>query len=430
MPSSPDFVNPDTHRDHDIGVIIGWLDELFHEERDSYNMLLACRGTAAQKLLDLLQDALDYDPYFSSISRRRLFTALKRLSGASGLHPRCFPLPDLQLGKQVAGGNFGDVYSGSLHGQNVAIKMMRIFGETDINMALQNFGREAIIWRQLSHPNLLPFFGLYYHDGRLCLVSPWMENGDIRTFLNESICNIDSRVSSILDVALGLKHLHGKHVIHGDLKTANILVTSSHRACIADFGLSSTATAISSFQFTHSSNRPRGGTVRYQAPELLRGGHNNTESDVYAFACVAYELLTQQPPFAELRLEVAVITKILEGSRPAKPTSHLKTTQLHRLWDLIQDCWKEQPEMRPTADQIVQQLMGPAIQAQTTLSSADWDETFTSKFRRSLHREPPLPSIPEIERMIRGDGESSRGSRKRLPTLSTVIGVQRGSRRA
>ena len=71
---------------------------------------------------------------------------------------------------------------------------------------------------------------------------------------------------------------------------ANVFVTSSFRACIADFGLSSIVVGMSSIQLTDSSMRARGGTLRYQAPELLKGGHNDSESDVFALACVAYEV--------------------------------------------------------------------------------------------------------------------------------------------
>jgi serine/threonine protein kinase len=64
---------------------------------------------------------------------------------------------------------------------------------------IQEFGREALIWRQLCHPNLLPFFGLYYLDNRLCLVSPWMENGNVMEFLKKAppSANRLSLVSSV-----------------------------------------------------------------------------------------------------------------------------------------------------------------------------------------------------------------------------------------
>lgn len=51
---------------------------------------------------------------------------------------------------------------------------------------MQQFSREAILWGQLSHRNLLPFYGIYRYRGRLCLVSPWIEHGHIREFLERN----------------------------------------------------------------------------------------------------------------------------------------------------------------------------------------------------------------------------------------------------
>jgi len=58
------------------------------------------------------------------------------------------------------------------------------------------------------------------------------------------------------------------------------------------------------------------------------------------------------------------------------------------LWDLLQDCWHKNPELRPTAGQIVERLAGPLIQATTIQSTTDWDETFSSKFRNSVEARP------------------------------------------
>ncbi|KAJ7926315.1 kinase-like domain-containing protein, partial [Mycena leptocephala] len=213
--------------------------------------------------------------------------ALLRLSRESGLHPRCCALSGLQkIGQQVTGGGFGDIWRGLVRGQGVCVKIMRIFEESDIQAVLKEFSREALIWRQLCHPNVLPFFGLYYLGTRLCLVSPWMENGHIMKFLtNKNPTNTD-RLSLILDIALALQYLHEKDVVHGDLKGLNILVTPSGRACIADFGVSTIVNAMT-MKFTHSTANSRAGTARYQAPELFRGeSQNHFGSDVYAFACV------------------------------------------------------------------------------------------------------------------------------------------------
>ncbi|KAJ7483070.1 kinase-like domain-containing protein, partial [Mycena galericulata] len=354
---------------------------------------------------------LDYDSNLVTINRRRIFKALIRLSGDSKLHPRCFALTGLEQERLVAGGAFGDVYTGLLRGQPVAIKVMRVFEESDIDALLKRLEltldrtlAEALIWRQLSHPNLLPFFGLYYFQTRLCLVSPWMENGHIRAFLKRESYDTDGLLSLILDVAVGLEHLHAKGVVHGDLKGDNIFVTPSRRACIADFGLSTILTPLSSIRFTHSSKRTQGGTVRYQAPELHQGGHNDHRSDVYAFGCLVYELLTGTAPFPDLYMDSAVIMAVLQGRRPSRLPSCSGNPSLDGLWNLLQNCWEETPANRPTASQIVEYPMGADIQATQIESTTNWDDSFTSKFRRCFLGHRPVPSVSEFERVIYGDG--------------------------
>ncbi|KAJ7878760.1 kinase-like domain-containing protein [Mycena olivaceomarginata] len=351
---------------------------------------------------------LDLD-FFSAV-KPMLLQALLRLCRVSGRHPRCLALPGLQkAGQQVAAGGFGDIWKGSVRGQTVSVKVMRIFQESHVQGALKEFGREALIWRQLCHPNLLPFFGIYYLGNRLCLVSPWMEYGNVMEFLTTEKPTHTERISLILDVALGLQYLHEKKIVHADLKGLNILVTSSRKACIADFGVSSIANAIT-IRFTHSTVTAKAGTARYQAPELFQV-ENTTEthygSDIYAFACVCYEILTGKIPFHELRNDMAVMMRVSQGYRPPQPKAYSCTTALDGLWELMQKCWEQDAQMRPTASEIVDCLTGPSIGAQTlTPSVPDWNEEFTFKFRRSLQAEPLLPSVTQIERMLFGDGKS------------------------
>ncbi|KAJ7614073.1 kinase-like domain-containing protein [Roridomyces roridus] len=351
---------------------------------------------------------LDYDANCAPTDRHRLFKALLRLSANSELYPRCFTLTDLGHEKLVAGGSFSDVYMGHLGGQCVGVKMMRVFGDSNIDAALKSFGREAIIWRQLSHPNLLPFYGLDKFRQRLCLVSPWMEKGHLGGFLKKEICETDRLLSLILDIALGLKHLHAMGVVHGDLKADNVLVTSSGRACIADFGLASITSSMSSIQFTPPSKASRGGSMRYQAPELHRGGYNDLRSDLYGFACVVYELLAGTVPFSELPSEMAVMFAVLEGRRPSCPPSCSGTPALEGLWALLQDCWHADPETRPTAARVVERLRGDVGASESSIQSeSDWDCTSTSRFRRLLLGKQPLPMLVEFENMVSGTGKQS-----------------------
>ncbi|KAJ7878757.1 kinase-like domain-containing protein [Mycena olivaceomarginata] len=384
----------------DVSIVVARF-VVFLRDLQSYKEFLECHGTDAQQLLDLLQDLLDLDSF--SVVKPLLFKALVRLSRFSGLHPRCLALSGLQkVGQQVTGGGFADIWKGLVRGQGVCVKIMRIFEDSNVEAVLKEFAREAVIWRQLCHPNVLPFFGIYYLDNRLCLVSPWMEYGNVLKFLAVKKPTNPERLSLILDVALGLQYLHERKIIHGDLKGLNILVTPSRRACIADFGVCSITNAMT-VRFTHTTVTARASTARYQAPELFRGeSENHLGSDVYAFACVCHEIMTEKVPFHELPNDMTVMFKVLGGHRPSRPLS-CSATALDGLWELMQKCWEERAQMRPTATEIVERLVAPSIAAQPTPFNADWSDEFTSKFRRSQQAEPLLPSVTQIEHMLFGE---------------------------
>ncbi|KAF8179042.1 hypothetical protein K438DRAFT_1843469, partial [Mycena galopus ATCC 62051] len=404
----PTKIRPDARRSlsakvckymmHDISVMVAEL-VLSLQDRE----FLAFPGAREQKFLDLLQDVLDLD-IFSAV-KPLITKALLRLCSVSGLYPRCFALTGLEkVGEQVAAGGFGDIWKGLIRTQSVCVKVMRLFQKADIEALLKEFGREALIWRQLCHPNLLPFLGIYYLDKRLCLVSPWMENGNVMEFLRNEPPNTNHRLSLILDVALGLDYLRNQNVVHGDLKAINILVTPSRRACIADFGLAHIASTMT-LRFTHSTTNIRAGTSRYLAPELFKESPSNFTSDVYAFGGTCYEIFTGRVPFHELRNDMAVMFAVLEGKHPSRPQSWTSTPALDGLWDLLQTCWNGRSEERPSAHQIVQRLEELSISATAATSTTDWDEKFTSKFRRGLQDRPLLPLATQLEEMLFGGGD-------------------------
>jgi hypothetical protein len=93
----------------------------------------------------------------------------------------------------------------------------------------------------------------------------------------------------------------------------------------------------------------------------------------------------------------------IEGVRPLRPAPWQETAPNNNIWALMQECWKRALDTRPTAMQIVQRLIDPRVGAKPTQSWTDWDETFSSRFRRS-QVSPLLPSIPQIERAIFVEG--------------------------
>jgi len=329
---------------------------------------LAQRESQAQALLDVLQQVLDFpglDPQLCS----PILNGIVQLSKLSGLYPECLVVRGVQkLGHTaVAGGSFGDIWQGHVEGQEIAIKVMRVFGSSDVEKALKAFSHEAVLWRQLRHPNLLPFYGVYHWDlarSRICLISPWMSNGNTLLYL-EKYPDSD-RVPLLFDVACGLDYLHSldPSVIHGDLKAVNILITPSKRACIMDFGLASLDSDFRLLLTSSSSREPRG-SLRWQAPELLQCDDsipqtqygNTRETDMYSFGCVGYEMFMGRPPFHNLPV-FNVISAVVSGKRPPRPPLEFDAARRldDGMWDLISRCWAAIPAQRPSASMVAKIL--------------------------------------------------------------------------
>ncbi|KAK0447528.1 kinase-like domain-containing protein, partial [Armillaria borealis] len=104
--------------------------------------------------------------------------------------------------------------------------------------------REALVWRQLRHENILPFLRVNssYFEPRHCLISPWMKNGNIIQYLEKN--KDHDRLKSIREVASAMDFLHSldPQVVHGDIPSGltysynNILVYDELRCCLSDFG--------------------------------------------------------------------------------------------------------------------------------------------------------------------------------------------------
>ncbi|KAG6807829.1 hypothetical protein H0H92_006260, partial [Tricholoma furcatifolium] len=281
----------------------------------------------------------------STSIHRNLLAATQRLAGASGLYPTCYELDGVSdTGIYQCSGGFADVYKAYFRGQVVLSK-------------------EAILWGQLRHPNVLPFYGIYRIKDRISFVAPWMENGDVSKFLNNN--QNSNRVLLSIDVAQGLEFLHKNDIVHGDLKGGNILVNESGRACVADFGLSSVSDREILAWTSYSSVASKGGTVRWQAPELfnLEGEeevHNTKASDIYAWAFVAYEIFTGEVPFAHLFRDTTIVNKVLGGERPGRPVNSSLSWSAWGLtediWKLMETCWNSDPDQRPNVTAVIERL--------------------------------------------------------------------------
>ncbi|KAJ7607393.1 kinase-like domain-containing protein [Roridomyces roridus] len=338
-------------------------------------VVFALEGDSAQGFLDVVQEvwlpitslpshqfpqALDRGALIDQEHARRGRRIVRKLSEA------CDKLPSALFITKVVerethpsfGGGFGDVYRARYRGQNVALKHMRHFLHgsqlRDIRLRLC---REALVWKDLDHPNILPFIGIDRETfpNSLCMVSPWMENGTILKYLD---VHGRGNVNKLLfEIAQGVQYLHSRNIVHGDLRGANILIKEDWITCLADFGLSSFTDTTSK---THTSTRA--GSTHWMAPELIDPDRfglkfvRTPATDIYAFGCVCFELYTGRPPFSELS-ETAALFKIIAGERAQRPDGELMISD--DLWNAITAYWAGDPGSRPTIDIVLQNPVWP-----------------------------------------------------------------------
>ncbi|KIK58563.1 hypothetical protein GYMLUDRAFT_170833 [Collybiopsis luxurians FD-317 M1] len=256
----------------------------------------------------------------------------------------------------VAIGGFADIWCGMIEDQKVCLKVLRLVEEPDEE--LQRFYREALVWQQLEHPNILPFLGVneeLFHPS-FCLISPWMKNRNVISFLDRDPAY--NRYTLLTDIAAGIAYLHSRKpaIVHGDIRGANVLVTDDFRCCLTDFGLTLVRDDFLSQRWTTSST-PMKGAIRWMAPELLdpddSGVLSHTSRDIYAFGMTVIEILTLQLPFYDQRTDYAVLACVVTGKRPPRPQTSLCT---EALWDLTVRCWAQDPLDRPEAREVHESL--------------------------------------------------------------------------
>ncbi|KAG8973945.1 hypothetical protein FRC05_008002 [Tulasnella sp. 425] len=258
-------------------------------------------------------------------------------------------------------GGFGEVFQARLREndsqdsewQPVAVKKLRMAQGQDLRVAVR-LAREMKVWADLKHPNIVPFVGFHLGEDDAWLISSWASKGDAHGHLLKSKSDFTSRVKLLLDAAEGLEYLHGRNppVCHGDIKSANVLVAEDVRGMLGDFGLSRVLEADPTGLTT---SRTIKGSMRYMSLELLNGDTVHTlQSDVWAFGCLALEILTGQHPFHKCQNFTQVIVELslkrLPASLDEPPVSDLPPG----LALLLELCWTEDPAARPAMTKCVE----------------------------------------------------------------------------
>ncbi|KAI9029325.1 kinase-like domain-containing protein [Hyaloraphidium curvatum] len=245
--------------------------------------------------------------------------------------------------KRLGEGGFGVVYVGTLRGSTkVAVKTIK--GDLD-EKAMAAFVKEVANWEGLVQRNVLPLMAF-------CVSPPMMvmdliEEGNLRKYLGARAWDQALGRRFLHDVACGMAYLHSAGILHGDLKSLNVLVDGS-RAVITDFGLSRVRVEVS--KSTQRTGNGLQGTPGFVAPEVLSGEPIRPPADVYAFAMTCYEVVSRgKYPFEDIHNIVYRVA--IDKMRPERPQGVADD-----LWALIERAWQHDAAARPDFVQLENEL--------------------------------------------------------------------------
>jgi len=267
---------------------------------------------------------------------------------AAGTH-----LGSYEVVAQIGAGGMGEVYKAhdTKLGRDVAIKVLP---ETfaDDSERLARFQREAKMLAALNDPNIATIHGLEHSDGTHYLVMELVAGETLAERVNrDGAMPVEEALKVAVQIAEALEAAHEKGIIHRDLKPANVKVTPEGKVKVLDFGLAKAFTGDGAGE--DPSNSPtlsmaatmHGvilGTAAYMSPEQARGKSVDKRTDIWAFGCVLYEILTGKQAF-----QGEDITDILASVVRAEPDwNRLPDKTATSIRTLLQRCLQKDKTLR------------------------------------------------------------------------------------
>jgi len=233
--------------------------------------------------------------------------------------------------------------------RDVALKLIRS-EIADNATTLERFKREIQLSSSVTHRNVLRVFDLGESDGIKFLTMQYVEGEDLGTiFKREKKLPMPRVISIFRQICEGVAAAHEPGVIHRDLKPQNIMIDSSDRVYVTDFGLAKT---VEQSGITQTGSVI--GTPFYMSPEQVRGAAIDQRSDIYSLGVMLYQMATGQLPYTGNTPYEVMIQRVQRPPRPARELNPEIPLYLTRILDR---CMAIDPALRyATVAEILQDL--------------------------------------------------------------------------
>nr|XP_023684328.1 tyrosine-protein kinase Lyn-like isoform X1 [Paramormyrops kingsleyae]XP_023684329.1 tyrosine-protein kinase Lyn-like isoform X1 [Paramormyrops kingsleyae] len=247
----------------------------------------------------------------------------------------------IKMVKKLGAGQFGEVWMAYYNNSTkVAVKTLK-----PGTMSPEAFLEEANLMKTLQHERLVRLYAVVTKIEPIYIITEFMAHGSLLDFLKSepgAKVLLPKLIDFSAQIAEGMAYIEKKNYIHRDLRAANVLVSESLLCKIADFGL---ARVIEDDQYTAREGAKF--PIKWTAPEAINYGSFTIKSDMWSFGVLLYEIITYgKMPYPGMS-NAEVMTSVQRGYRMPKPENCPS-----ELYEIMNTCWKNKPEDRPTFDYI------------------------------------------------------------------------------
>ncbi|VBB29056.1 unnamed protein product [Acanthocheilonema viteae] len=252
------------------------------------------------------------------------------------------------LDEVIGDGAFGSVYKARSKlepGRVAAAKAMELEDDESQDVMV-----EVSILTQCKHPNIVELYDAFTMGTRITLLLEYCGGGAVDSIMMELSRHLtEEQIHYIMkEILKALHFLHGKNVIHRDLKAGNVLLTSDARVKLADFGVSALCKNGREVRSTFI------GTPYWMAPEVMicetfPEKHYNKLADIWSFGITLIEMAEEKPPYAEMN-PAKVIFKVIKADPPTLERPNLWSPNFRAV---VTKCLTKDPENRPSAADVL-----------------------------------------------------------------------------
>ncbi|POS87423.1 hypothetical protein EPUL_002146 [Erysiphe pulchra] len=263
-------------------------------------------------------------------------------------------------GALIGQGSFGSVYL-ALHavtGELLAVKQVETpspgansASDSRKKSMIDALKREISLLRDLQHPNIVQYLGASSSSDYLNIFLEYVPGGSVQTMLNSYGALREPLVRNFVrQIVTGLAYLHGREIIHRDIKGANILVDNKGGIKISDFGISKKMEATNLLGGAgNSKNRPSlQGSVFWMAPEVVKQTSYTRKADIWSLGCLIVEMMTGKHPFPDCS-QLQAIFKI--GGAKVSPTIPSHASSEAQIF--LKQAFEIEHTKRPSAEELL-----------------------------------------------------------------------------